>query len=58
MSSLAVFPAPDLQNTITITEYNSTLVTAEEPEEGQSALYIFGQVKIILLVRGCSYEPG
>lgn len=45
MSSLAVFPAPDLlQNTITITEYNSTLVTAEEPEEGQPALYTFGQV--------------
>ena len=44
MSSLAVFPAPGFQNTITITEYNSKLVTAEEPKECQPSLYTFGQV--------------
>ena len=43
MSSLAVFPAPALQGTITINEYNSNFVTAD-PKELQPCFYSFGQV--------------
>ena len=47
LSSLAVFPAPGVQDTITVTEYNSNFFTAENPRESQPCLYTFGQVQII-----------
>jgi hypothetical protein len=43
MSSLAVFPSPSLQDTITINEYNSNFATAD-PRECQPCTYSFGQV--------------
>ena len=51
MSSLAVFPAPSLQDTITITEYNSNFLTAENPRECQPCLYTFGQVIMYLILK-------
>lgn len=45
MSSLAVFPTPGPQDSITISEYNSNFVyKAENPSESQPYSYAFGQV--------------
>lgn len=53
MSSLAVFPSPALPESVTLSEYNSSLIIGDHTKERTPNFYTFGQVHVDRRVTEC-----